>query len=44
MSENSTTEDENIDWHSGFVNAIKLEFFENEKDIEYVSEKNLNGT
>lgn len=42
MAENSTTEDENIDWHPGFVNAIKLEFFENEKDLEYVSEKNLN--
>lgn len=35
-------EEETIDWHPGFVNAIKLEFFENENELEYESEKNLN--
>lgn len=35
-------DEEKIDWHPGFVNAIKLEFFENEKDLVYESEKLLN--
>jgi len=34
--------EECVDWHPGFVNAIKLEFFENEKDLTYESEKLLN--
>ena len=33
---------EKIDWHPGFVNAIKLEFFENDKELIYESEKILN--
>ena len=27
-----------IDWHSGFVNAMKLELLANEKDLEYEDE------
>ncbi len=27
-----------IDWHAGFVSAMKLEFIENEKDLTYIEE------
>ena len=27
-----------IDWHSGFVNAMKLELLANEDDLEYKDE------
>ena len=31
-----------VDWHSGFYGAIGLEFLENDADLEYDSEHQLN--
>ena len=30
-----------IDWHAGFVSAMKLEFVENEKDLIYDEEHHV---
>ena len=30
---------EKIDWHEGFVSAMKLEFMANEDDLEFEQEK-----
>ncbi|MCR5591434.1 MAG: hypothetical protein K6F73_07840 [Lachnospiraceae bacterium] len=31
----------NIDWHAGFVSAMKLELIENETDLDYIEERHI---
>ena len=39
---NKNVDEETIAWHPGFVNAMKLELIENEKDLDYETEHLLN--